>query len=123
MMRVTYSRSKRIEISDENVDIDSNTSYIMFDIKLLEDISIEKQGQKNVSTNILIRGPINKFNLLVKRHKQLPVNGILKTQGYISPQLEDKELKVLVKNPHNFNLKMKEGEIIGVIILSTYISL
>ena len=78
MMRVTYSRSKRIEISDENVDIDSNTSYIMFDIKLLEDISIEKQGQKNVSTNILIRGPINKFNLLVKRHKQLPYSGNIK---------------------------------------------
>lgn len=93
----------RMEISDSLIGR-LNESFLTVDIKLKRNENIPKQSFQAVQTNLIINGPIKNFNMYVKKHSHLPVMGVLRTQGFISPQ-ERSMLKVEVQNPYNYDLR------------------
>ena len=107
-------------ISDNNIQITSDTS-ILIDLRLCQDINIKKQQTILAQTKIIVNGPINNFNMLIKKHVSKPDIAILTTEGFVSP-LKNRysDLNVEIYNPLNYTLKLLENDVVGVIVLSPY---
>lgn len=95
-------------------------SHQVINIHLVEDSIINKQDEIEIETNIFIKDQC-KFNLMVKRHKDSPINGTLKTEGFVSPEFKNKCLKIKMKNLNNYDIILRKDDIVAVLILTPYI--
>ena len=106
-------------ISDSTIQI--MNSCMIIDLRLCENIIMEKQECVMVKTQIIIDGPIFNFNMLIKKHISQPCCAILKHEGFIHPnktKYEDLFLKLY--NPCNYSIKLSENDVIGVLVLTEY---
>ena len=98
-------------------------SHLIINVIIMKKVNIPKHEEKTVETNILIEDSNMKFNMLVKRHKLYPLAGRLKTIGFISPKVSNQILKVKILNPNNHEIRMRQGDILGVLVITPYIKM
>ena len=79
-------------------------SVVIIDVKLRKDTNIPPRGSQYVKTEVFIDGPVRKFSMFIKKHKDSPAIGLLKTNGFISPY-ENSLLQLEMHNPSNIDLR------------------
>ena len=80
-------------------------SNLTINVCLRKKINIPKQDEMDVDTNIYFDNTTRRFNVMLKRHKDYPIAGVLKTEGFVSPEFKNGALKVVIRNPLNFELR------------------
>ena len=97
---------KTIIINNEEIKSARNgkQAHLTYDICVKRKCKIEKQGCGLVQTKITIDGPIHGYTMMIKRHKNLPILGTLKTCGFISP-FHKGVMKVTIQNTRNYEIR------------------
>ena len=98
-------RDRNIQIINDSLEINQvNKSILTIDIRLKKNVTIPKQSVETVKSKLFIDGPVQNFNMFIKEHKYLPITGVLRTRGFISPQQRN-PLRVEIQNPYDYEIR------------------